>query len=108
MAIDLKNIDLNGTAASSTRKTSTPHSTTSRAADSDASQQAPVSDVSITSTASLLSQVQSTLASQPAVDQKRVDAISNAISQGTYKVNPEAIANGLIQSERTLGKLKEF
>jgi anti-sigma28 factor (negative regulator of flagellin synthesis) len=39
------------------------------------------------------------------VDQNRVDAVSKTLAAGTYKVNPDKIANGLIDSERALGKL---
>jgi negative regulator of flagellin synthesis FlgM len=107
MAIDLKNIDLAGTASSSTRKANTAPAVAPRSAEKDAPQQAG-SEVSITSTASLLARLQNALASQPAVDQKRVAEISQAISNGTYKVSSSSIADGLIHSERALGKLKEI
>jgi negative regulator of flagellin synthesis FlgM len=107
VAVNLNGIDLSGTAASSTHKASstqnTPSTTTTTA--QDATQQ-PQSDVSITSTASLLAHLQRSLATTPAVDQNRVDAVRNAISAGTYKVNPDKIAHGLINTERALGKLK--
>jgi negative regulator of flagellin synthesis FlgM len=108
VAVNLNGIDLSGTAASSTHKASstqsTPSSTTANTAQ-DATQQ-PQSDVSITSTASLLAHLQRSLATTPAVDQKRVDAVRSAISAGTYKVDPDKIAHGLINTERALGKLQ--
>ena len=54
----------------------------------------------------MLARLQQSLAAKPAVDQNRVDAVSKAISAGTYKVNPDKIAHGLINTERALGKLK--
>jgi negative regulator of flagellin synthesis FlgM len=109
MAIDLKNIDLASTASSSTSKTSAPHSAATRAAGADTNAKQPSgSEVNITSTAALLANVQNTLASQPAVDQNRVDSISKSISDGTYTVRPDSIANGLIQTERALGHLKGY
>lgn len=39
---------------------------------------------------------------KPPVNAARIQEIKEAISQGRFKVNPEAIADGLIQSARTL------
>jgi negative regulator of flagellin synthesis FlgM len=103
VAVNLTGIDLSGTAASSTYKASSPQSTPTTT--QDATQQ-PESDVSITSTASLLAHLQRSLATRPAVDQSRVDAVSKAISSGTYKIDSDKIAHGLISSERALGKLR--
>jgi negative regulator of flagellin synthesis FlgM len=102
VAVNLNGIDLGGAAASSAHKASSAQSTATSA--QEATQQ-PQSEVSITSTASLLAQLQQSLAGKPAVDQNRVDAVSKALAAGTYKVNPDKIANGLIDSERALGKL---
>jgi negative regulator of flagellin synthesis FlgM len=106
MTVNLKSIDLSGgTAASSTRKTSATQSPSTQSG--EAAQQSGGSEVNITSTASLLARLQQTLAAQPAVDQKRVDAISKAIAQGSYTVHADKIARGLITTERSLGRLTE-
>jgi negative regulator of flagellin synthesis FlgM len=102
VAINLNGIDLSGTAASSAHKASPTQSTP--ASSQDTTQQ-PQSEVSITSTASLLAHLQKSLAGTPAVDQNRVDAVSKALAAGTYSVNPDKIARGLITTERALGKL---
>jgi negative regulator of flagellin synthesis FlgM len=102
VAVNLNGIDLS-TAASSSRKASSPQSTTTSSQDTA---QQPQSEVSITSTASLLAHLQQSLAAKPAVDQNRVDTISKALAAGTYTVNPDKIANGLIHTERALGQLK--
>jgi negative regulator of flagellin synthesis FlgM len=39
---------------------------------------------------------------KPPVNAARIQEIKEAISQGRFKVNPEAIADGLIQSARDL------
>jgi negative regulator of flagellin synthesis FlgM len=106
VAVNLNGIDLSGTAASSTHKASSTQSTPSTTTTAQDATQQPQSDVSITSTASLLAHLQRSLATTPAVDQNRVDAVRNAISAGTYKVNPDKIAHGLINTERALSKLK--
>jgi flagellar biosynthesis anti-sigma factor FlgM len=105
MAVNLNGIDLSGTAASSTRKAS---ATRSSATDSQNATQHDESGVSITSTASMLARLQQSLAAQSSVDQQRVDAISRALATGTYEVHVDRIAEGLIQTERTLGQLTEI
>ena len=102
MAVNLNGLDLSGAAASSAPKASSAKTTATNA--QDAAQQ-PQSEVSITSTASLLARLQQSLTAKPAVDQNRVNAVSKALAAGTYKVNPDKIAHGLIDSERALGKL---
>jgi len=94
-------VEPSGVALSSTRsKESSSQSTTS--SQDTAPQQ---SNVNITSTASLLARLEQSLASQPAVDQSRVDSISKALAEGTYQVRPDKIAGGLLQSERGLAAL---
>lgn len=71
-----------------------------------APQEGPHKDnVNITSTAALLAQLEQSLAGQPAVDQSRVDALSRAISEGSYRVEPTRVAAGLVVSELALGQL---
>ena len=106
MAVNLTGLDLSGTTASSTHKTSSAQNTASNATKTQNATQQPQEEVSVTSTASLLSSLHKSLASRPAVDQSRVAAISNSIASGTYKIDSHKIAHGLIDSERALGKLK--
>jgi flagellar biosynthesis anti-sigma factor FlgM len=99
VAVNLQGIDLSGAEASSARKASSTQSTAMSS--QDAAQQGR-SEVSITSTASLLARLQQSLAAMPAADQGRVDAISKALASGTYSVSADMIAHGLIQMERAL------
>jgi negative regulator of flagellin synthesis FlgM len=103
VAVNLSGIDLSAGTTTSAQKTT---STQSAAATSQEASQKPQSEVSITSTAALLARLQQTLAAKPAIDQSRVAAISKAIADGTYSVNPDKIANGLISTEHALGKLQ--
>jgi negative regulator of flagellin synthesis FlgM len=105
VAVNLTGLDLSGTAAKSAHKPSAPNASTHAAPRPEATQQAE-REVSVSSTASLLSNVQRSLSSTPAIDQKRVESIRNALASGTYKVDSDRIAHGLIDSERVLGKLK--
>ena len=46
--------------------------------------------------------VESVLASTPVVDVERVAEIKRAIAEGRFQVNPERIADGLLQSVRDM------
>jgi flagellar biosynthesis anti-sigma factor FlgM len=102
MTVNLNGLNLSGAPASSAPKASTTQSPT--ASSQDAKQQGQA-EVSITSTASLLAQLQRALAAKPAVEQGRVDAISKMLAAGIYKVSGDNIARGLINTERALGQL---
>ena len=54
----------------------------------------------------MLARLQQAFANSSAIDQGRVDAVSNALAAGTYKVDSDNIAHGLINTERALGQLE--
>lgn len=64
----------------------------------------PLNEASSNAESVSLSQLASTLqgTERPPVNAARIQEIKDAITQGHFKVNPEAIANGLIQSARDL------
>lgn len=64
----------------------------------------PAKDASPVTESVSLSQLAGTLqgAEKPPVNAARIQEIKEAIAQGRFKVNPEAIADGLIQSARDL------
>ncbi len=69
------------------------------------SQQAQVSatsqpsEVDITPTAQALASLEQQLASTPDIDQSRVDSISKALSNGTYKIDAARIADGVLAAQ---------
>lgn len=63
------------------------------------------SDVHITDSASQLASLEQTLLSLPAVDGARVTQLQTAIEQGTYTVQPQHVADQLIQLEQSLAEL---
>jgi flagellar biosynthesis anti-sigma factor FlgM len=103
MAVNLNGLDLSGAPASSAPKASATQSASTSTQDATRPSQ---TQVSITSTAALLARLQEALAAKPAIDSGAVDAISRAIAAGSYKVNADKVAHGLIHSERALGQLK--
>ncbi|HEX3845021.1 MAG TPA: flagellar biosynthesis anti-sigma factor FlgM [Steroidobacteraceae bacterium] len=64
-------------------------------------------DVHITDSASQLATLEQTLHSLPAVDDARVTQVRTAIEQGTYRVQPQQIADQLLQLEHSLAQLPE-
>ena len=65
----------------------------------------PGSDVQITDSAAQLAKLEETLRALPAIDQARVDAVSQALAGGRYAIDASRIAAGLLGSEHTLDAL---
>lgn len=57
----------------------------------------------LTGEATSLQALQRELSSAPAIDSARVQSIRDALQAGTYQVNAEAIADGILNLERQLG-----
>ncbi len=60
--------------------------------------------VSLTDTAARLKALEHQLTQQPEIDNKRVSSMQNAISNGDYKVDPERIADKMINFEASFNK----
>lgn len=73
----------------------------SRASPPDASS-ASVSKVEISSLSGRMQQLEQVIANTPVVDSAKVSEIKQAISQGQFKVNPDKVADGLIDSVRQM------
>lgn len=58
--------------------------------------------VELSSLGSQLSNIEASLANVPVVDAQRVDEIKQAISEGKFKVNPEQIADRLLETVQQL------
>ncbi len=61
---------------------------------------APSDEVEITSTAQLLATLEQHIAGAPDVDQNRVNAIGQALSNGSYQVDASRVADGLLAAEK--------
>jgi negative regulator of flagellin synthesis FlgM len=62
--------------------------------------------VSLTASARGMQHLEQTLAGTPAVDHNRVDAIRQALADGSYKVDSGRVADRLMQADQALGKLE--
>jgi len=63
---------------------------------------APESDVALSPLSARLQQIEGSLAATPAVNSERVAEIRQAIAQGSFKIDPSKIADGLIDSVRLM------
>ena len=104
MSVNLNGIDLSGGTPLATTRKAQGGSTGGSAAETPEQSSSP-SEVRITSTAELLARVQQNLSAQPAVNATRVEAVRRALAEGSYRVNPDQVASGLMQSERDLSSL---
>ena len=59
--------------------------------------------VELTSDARLLEKLDKALANAPDVDEARVAEVKAAIESGNYEINPDAIADAMLQFEKLLG-----
>ncbi len=60
--------------------------------------------VNLTSSAKLLERLDKTLESLPAVNAERVAEIRNAIENGDYDIDVDAVADAMIHLDRSLGE----
>ena len=49
--------------------------------------------------------IKSEMANQPSFDKAKVESIKQAIANGSYSVDPEKLADSIIQLEKELGNL---
>lgn len=69
----------------------------------DANQRGTGDDsVNLTDTASMLKKMEATLSTLPIVDQQRVDSIKQSILNGSFNVNPDRIAEKMLNLETML------
>jgi negative regulator of flagellin synthesis FlgM len=60
------------------------------------------SSVQLSALSNHLQQLEQTIADTPVVDSGKVEEIKTAIAQGQFKVDPDKVADGLLQSVRNM------
>jgi negative regulator of flagellin synthesis FlgM len=63
--------------------------------------------VSITESARTLASLSQAVNDAPEVDMNRVSAVQQALATGSYRINPERIANNMLALEQDLGSTKQ-
>ena len=63
--------------------------------------------VHITESARSLAALSRTVSETPDVDTKRVAAVQQSLASGSYQINPERIADSMLQLEHDLGNSKQ-
>jgi len=72
------------------------------AASRDANAQATGDTVNLTRSGLLLGRLEELVASSPAVNNERVDAIRQALESGAYEVDAQSLASKILQFEKDL------
>ncbi|WP_171014030.1 flagellar biosynthesis anti-sigma factor FlgM [Chitinivorax sp. B] len=79
-----------------------PTGSDSKTDTSEAGSKAKADNVELTSTSLRMQALESSLSKQPTVDTARVAEIRQAISEGRFKINTDAIADKLVASVKEL------
>ena len=101
---------LNGTPAASVgsgRPAEKTRDPVTGGASTPAGPSAAPADVHITDSASQLASLEQAVRSLPAVDPVRVALFQSAIEQGTYTVQPQHVADQLMQLEQSFKQLQD-
>ena len=105
MVIDTNNINSSG--ASSTRSRTSapvaPGSTKTTAAPVETAAPSTKDNVVLSSEAQNLVRLQAKISSLPDVNLDRVAAIKQAIAEGRFEINPERIAENMLNQDELLG-----
>ncbi|MDH5517331.1 MAG: flagellar biosynthesis anti-sigma factor FlgM [Gammaproteobacteria bacterium] len=83
-------------------KTSKTENTSASGVKNIASSKSNADTVNITSEASKIRELQSSLANTPDIDLAKVESIKNEIANGNYPIDHERIASNLIDLEKAL------
>lgn len=92
-----------GQTLTTTRNTSRQGSDSSVRSESSNRSASPQDAVSLSKEGKAIGQMHQDLASQPSFDSAKVAAIKDAIANGSYKVDPEKLADNMIKYEQELG-----
>jgi len=105
MVIDTNNINSSG--ASSTRSRTSapvaPSSTKTQSAPVETAAPSTKDNVVLSSEAQNLVRLQAKISSLPDVNLDRVAAIKQAIAEGRFEINPERIAENMLNQDELLG-----
>ena len=102
--------DISGINSSRSQHASDRSVTNKKNESSDSSSRAPSSSspgsdkVSLTNTAERLKALEEQLTKQPEIDNDRVSDVQNAITKGKYKVDPERVADKMMNFEASFSK----
>lgn len=107
MANDISGINSPRTQQSSERNVTNAKKESGDSSKAASSRSSSGSDkLSLTDTAERLKALEYQLAQQPEVDRNRVSSVQDAISSGEYKVDPERVADKMINFEASFNKHK--
>jgi len=106
MAIDINNVPPSSTQVSElgTQRGGNPTHTEKAPEKSSAPTQA-ADQVGLTQAAQQLRHLEKQIADQPVVDTQKVNAVKEALANGSFEINPARIAEKMMGLERALGDM---
>ncbi len=102
--------DISGINSSRSQQTGDRNVTNNKKESTDSKASSSTSDssgrdkVSLTDTAARLKALEEQLTRQPEIDKERVTDVQDAISKGKYKVDPERVADKMMNFEASFSK----
>lgn len=107
MAIEINNVSSTSTqvAELSSQQRAGTQAPTEKTAEKSTGQTAAVDQVSLTPTAQQLRGLEQQIADQPVVDTQKVEAVKEALANGSFEINPDRIASKMMSLEMALGDL---
>lgn len=79
-----------------------PTKSSAKSGAASSTKQGQADTVSLTDTAARLKELEMGLASQPVVDTQRVQSVQSSINDGTFEVDPDSVAEKMIEFETGL------
>ena len=93
-------LDLNGPGGLGSGSTDKTQAAPGQTAQAQPGVAAPPAEVEITPTAQLLANLEQQIAGTPDINQSHVDAIRQALSNGSYQVDSSRVADGLLAAQK--------
>jgi negative regulator of flagellin synthesis FlgM len=106
MAIDINNVPPSSTQVSelSSQRGGNP-TQTEKAPEKHSAPPQAADQVSLTPAAQQLRHLEKQIADQPVVDTQKVNAVKEALANGSYEINPSRVAEKMMSLERALGDM---
>lgn len=107
MAIEINNVPTTSTQVTELggQSRASVQAPAEKAAEKTGGQPGSVDQVSLTPTAQQLRSLEQQIADQPVVDTQKVNAVKEALANGSFEINPDRIAAKMMNLEKALGDM---
>jgi len=107
MAIEINNVPTNSTQVTELggQSRASTQAPAEKAVEKSSGQTGSADQVSLTPTAQQLRGLEQQIADQPVVDTQKVNAVKDALANGSFEINPDRIAAKMMDLEKALGDM---